>query len=62
MTIKNKFVPPTINYKHPYPQCDLDYVPNRGIDRTVQTALSNSFAFGARNAAVVIQDYNGTSF
>ena len=47
---------------HPDPQCDLDYVPNRGIDRSVQTALSNSFAFGARNAAVVIQDYNGTSF
>lgn len=61
LTIKNKFVPPTINYKHPDPQCDLDYVPNRGIDRSVQTALSNSFAFGARNAAVVIQDYNGTS-
>jgi len=62
LTIKSKFIPPTINYKHPDPQCDLDYVPNRGIDRSVQTALSNSFAFGARNAAVVIQDYNGTSF
>ena len=62
LTIKNKFVPPTINYRHPDPQCDLDYVPNKGIDKSVHTVLSNSFAFGARNAAVVIQDYNGTSF
>jgi 3-oxoacyl-[acyl-carrier-protein] synthase II len=62
LTIKSKFIPPTINYKHPDPQCDLDYVPNEGIEKSVQTVLSNSFAFGARNAAVVIQNYNGASF
>ena len=57
LTMQNGFVPPTINYKHPDPQCDLNYVANKGIAKSVNTVLSNSFAFGSRNAAVVIKDY-----
>jgi len=62
LTIKNNFIPPTINYKHPDPQCDLNYVPNEGIEESVNTVLSNSFAFGSRNAALVIKKYNHNSF
>jgi 3-oxoacyl-[acyl-carrier-protein] synthase II len=62
LTMQNGFVPPTINYKHPDPQCDLNYVANQGIDKSVNTVLSNSFAFGSRNAAVVIKDYENNGF
>ena len=59
LTMHHKFIPPTINYMHPDPACDLDYVPNQGINKHVRTILSNSFAFGARNAAIVLKDWNG---
>lgn len=59
LTMHHKFIPPTINYMHPDPECDLDYVPNRGIEKHARTILSNSFAFGARNAAIVLKACNG---
>ncbi len=62
LTIQNGFVPPTINYKHPDPQCDLNYVANKGIDKSVNIVLSNSFAFGSRNAAAVIKNYENNGF
>ena len=39
LTIKNQFIPPTINYEFPDPECDLDYVPNKGRKATVTTVL-----------------------
>ncbi|HVY54251.1 MAG TPA: beta-ketoacyl-[acyl-carrier-protein] synthase II, partial [Thermodesulfobacteriota bacterium] len=45
-------VPPTINYENPDPECDLDYVPNAARRMAVDTALSNSFAFGGMNATL----------
>jgi 3-oxoacyl-[acyl-carrier-protein] synthase II len=59
LTMHHKFIPPTINYMHPDPECDLDYVPNRGIEKHARMILSNSFAFGARNAAIVLKACNG---
>jgi 3-oxoacyl-[acyl-carrier-protein] synthase II len=57
MTLKDGVLPPTINYEHPDPNCDLDYVPNCARDQKVRTAVSNSFGFGGQNAAIVMQQY-----
>ena len=51
--IEEDFIPPTIGLSEPDPQCDLDYVPNVGRAKRVGHAMSNSFAFGGLNAALV---------
>jgi len=57
LTLANKFLHPTINYETPDPECDLNYIPNRGIEANVDMILSNSAAFGSRNAALIIARY-----
>lgn len=51
------FIPPTINYRHPDPFCDLDYVPNEAREWDGDYILSNSFGFGGQNAALVLKRY-----
>jgi len=54
LAIKNNAVPPTINLDQPDPECDLDYVPNVGRKGvTVNTVMSNAFAFGGTNAVLI---------
>jgi 3-oxoacyl-[acyl-carrier-protein] synthase II len=55
LTIRDGMIPPTINYKHPDPECDLDYVPNEALKYTVRVAMSNSLGFGGHNASVVFK-------
>ena len=55
LTIKHSFVPPTINYEYPDPECDLDYTPNKGIEHPVRVALSNSFGFGGHNVTLALK-------
>ncbi len=57
LTLKHGIVPPTINYEFPDPDCDLDYVPNKAREVTVQLALNNSFGFGGTNATTVFRRY-----
>jgi 3-oxoacyl-[acyl-carrier-protein] synthase II len=52
-TIRDNRIPPTIHYETPDPECDLDYVPNQSRETVVTVALSNSFAFGGNNTALV---------
>jgi nodulation protein E len=53
--IRTGVVPPTANYAEPDPECDLDYVPNEPRSLAIDVALSNSFAFGGLNAALVVK-------
>ena len=57
LAIRDGVVPPTINYKEPDPNCDLDYVPNKSRKVDVRVALSNSFGFGGQNDALVVREY-----
>jgi 3-oxoacyl-[acyl-carrier-protein] synthase II len=59
LTIKNQFIPPTRNYEVPDSECDLNYVPNKGINAELDVVLSNSLGFGSRNAAIIIKKFNG---
>lgn len=51
--IGENYVPPTMGLTEPDPECDLDYTPNKGRNREVNYAMSNSFAFGGLNAVLV---------
>lgn len=53
LTIHQGKIPPTINYQNYDPNCDLNVVPNRGLEVKVETAISNSFGFGGNNAVIV---------
>jgi 3-oxoacyl-[acyl-carrier-protein] synthase II len=55
LTIQHGIIPPTINYKTPDPECDLDYVPNVARQQQVDVCLSNSFGMGGQNCCVVIK-------
>ncbi|MFH0775443.1 MAG: beta-ketoacyl-ACP synthase II [bacterium] len=57
LAITHNFIPPTINYEFPDPECDLDYVPNKGRQAKIDIAFTNSFGFGGKNSALVIKRY-----
>jgi nodulation protein E len=58
LAIREGIVPPTIGYLGPDPACDLDYVPNEARAMTIDTALSNSFAFGGLNAVLAVKKFS----
>jgi beta-ketoacyl-acyl-carrier-protein synthase II len=58
-TIETGWMPPTINYQTPDPECDLDYVPNKARQWTPTAAMSNSFGLGGHNSTIVFRAYHG---
>ncbi len=52
-------VPPTINYEHPDPDCDLDYVPNEARSADVRYAMSTSVGLGGHNSAIIVSRWEG---
>jgi 3-oxoacyl-(acyl-carrier-protein) synthase len=54
LAVHHGVLPPTINYEHPDPECDLDYVPNKAREAEVDVALSNAMGLGGHNACVLI--------
>lgn len=59
LSIRDRVIPPTINYETPDPRCDLDYVPNVARDADVRVALSNAFGFGGTNATLIFKRFEG---
>ncbi|HEV8632415.1 MAG TPA: beta-ketoacyl-[acyl-carrier-protein] synthase family protein [Thermoanaerobaculia bacterium] len=53
LVIADGWLPPTINYQHPDPECDLDCVPNVARRQPVRVAMNNAYAFGGANASVL---------
>lgn len=58
-SLQDGFVPGTINYSQPDPECNLDIVPNQGRKQDIQYAMSNSLGFGGHNACIVLKKYAG---
>jgi len=54
LAIKHGVLPPTINYRHPDPECDLDYVPNEAREAELDVALSNAMGLGGHNGCVLL--------
>ncbi|HET9590879.1 MAG TPA: beta-ketoacyl-ACP synthase II [Anaerolineales bacterium] len=57
MAIREGILPPTINYRTPDPECDLDYVPNEPRKVSARNVMSNSFGFGGHNATLVFSRF-----
>ncbi len=53
LALRNGVLPPTINYRNPDPECDLDYVPNEAREVQVDVALSNAMGLGGHNGCVL---------
>lgn len=57
LAMQGGFIPPTINYEVPDPDCDLDYVPNQPRRQAFDAALCNCIAFGSKNSALIFGRY-----
>ena len=59
LALQNNVLPPTINYKNPDPECELDYVPNNSQEFETNVAMSNSFGFGGHNGVILMKKWDG---
>ncbi len=54
LVLERGAIPPTVNYAHPDPDCDLDYTPNRAVEQAVELAISTSLGFGGHNIVLLL--------
>jgi 3-oxoacyl-[acyl-carrier-protein] synthase II len=57
LALRDGYLPATINYQVPDPECDLDVVPNQGRNAPIRYALSNSLGFGGHNACILLKKW-----
>ena len=57
LSLHDGFMPATINYQVPAPECDLDVVPNEGREKALRCALSNSLGFGGHNGSILLKKW-----
>ena len=58
LAMREEILPPTINYRTPDPECDLDYVPNQPRKASPKHVMSNSFGFGGHNATLIFSRFD----
>ncbi len=55
----HQFLPPTVSFENPDPECDLNIIPNQGVARDVRHVLCNTIAFGSKNSALLLRRWEG---
>jgi len=50
-------IPPTINLENQDPQCDLNYTPNKAVEKDLRYVLNNSFGFGGTNSSIILKKH-----
>ncbi|HUE75233.1 MAG TPA: beta-ketoacyl-ACP synthase II [Chloroflexota bacterium] len=55
LALCHQVIPPTINYRHPDPDCDLDYVPNEARAASLDVVMSNSLGLGGHNGSLILR-------
>ncbi len=58
LAIRDNFFPATLNLENPAEGCDLDYVPQKGVEGNINAAMSNSLGFGGHNGVVILKRYS----
>jgi len=58
LAVNNGIIPPTINLDNPDEKCDLNYTPNKSIERNINVAISNSIGFGGHNVTLGFKKYS----
>lgn len=56
-TLTTGTIPPTINYENPDPACDLNYTPNKAVQRNVKVAITDNLGFGGQNGALLFKQF-----
>ncbi len=59
LACRDGVLPPTLNYREPDPECDLDYVPEGARETDLRVAMSNSIGLGGHNGCVLVRRYEG---
>ena len=57
LALRDQIIPPTINYEEPDPDCDLNYTPNKAIEKSIHAGLSSNFGFGGHNAVLAAKKF-----
>jgi len=57
LSLREGIITPTINYEMPDEECDLNYTPNKAVEKNINVALSNSFGFGGHNVTLAFKKY-----